>query len=49
MPLQINKIAQEELEKYRQQKKDELEKLEIEYQNALGDIGMGHEAVAEQV
>ena len=38
-----------ELEKYRQQKLTELTTLETEYQNALRDIGLGHEGVAEEV
>ena len=38
-----------ELEKYRQQKLAELTTLETEYQNALRDIGLGHEGVAEEV
>ena len=38
-----------ELEKYRNQKLSELAILETEYQNALRDIGIGHEGVAEQV
>ena len=38
---QLSKVAQEELQKYRQAKLLELNKLEIEYQNALKDVGMG--------
>ena len=46
---QFEKIGRVELEKYRQQKLTELTTLETEYQNALRDIGLGHEGVAEEV
>ena len=45
----VEKIANEELEKYRQRKLKELAALEAEYQSALQDIGLGHEGLAEQV
>ncbi len=45
----MEKIANEELEKYRQRKLKELAALEAEYQSALQDIGLGHEGLAEQV
>ena len=47
--LQIEKIAKEELKKYVQKKTEELVRLETEYQNALRDIGLGHEGVKEHV
>lgn len=46
---QIEKIAKEELKKYVQKKTEELVRLETEYQNALRDIGLGHEGVKEHV
>ena len=46
---QLSKVAQEELQKYRQAKLLELNKLEIEYQNALKDVGMGRESVKEEL
>ena len=42
------KLAEQELAKYKRQKEDELARLEQEYQNALADIGMGHEGIQEQ-
>ena len=47
--LQICKVAEEELQKYREKKLSELNKLEMEYQNALKDVGMGHESVEEEL
>ena len=37
------------MQKYREKKLSELNKLEIEYQNALKDVGMGHESVEEEL
>lgn len=36
------------MERYKEEKTRELNKLETEYQNALRDIGLGHEGLAEQ-
>ena len=45
---QLVKIGEKELAKYIENKKYELANLEQEYQNALHDIGMGHEGIHEQ-
>ena len=47
--LQINKVAEIELEKYKEVKLTELRKLENEYQKALSDVGLGHAEVEREL
>lgn len=44
---QIRKIASQELQNYCREKSLELAALEAEYQDALRDLGLGHEGLAE--